>query len=102
MLAYTACDDSYRALEIWEEICSSVEGPSYESILIAFRACETHPIGGEKAQKIWDKILQLDIEVTRDVYLAWLSALVANSRHEQFDEWLKRSGEFGVEVHVQM
>lgn len=102
MLAYIGVNNGYRALEVWEEIISSREGPSFNSIAIALRACEDHPIGGEKARAIWDRIIQLDINISREVFVAWVSCLAAKSEREELGKWIKRAGEFNVEVDVQM
>lgn len=78
MLAYTACDASWRSLEYWEEISTSPEGPSYNSLIIAFQACEKTAFGYRNAKAIWEKLEQADIEISRDLFASYIGALSGN------------------------
>lgn len=80
--AYIACDESKIALEFWDDIADSTEGPDYRSIQIALRACEKAPWGGTKAREIWGKLKSMDIEVTQEIYAAYLGSLAG---HSEFD-----------------
>ena len=75
MLAYEACGEPYRSLEFWDDIQYSREGPTYSSIRIALRACETSPYGDQQAREIWGKLKKFEIEVTKDIYQAYICAL---------------------------
>jgi hypothetical protein len=75
MLAYTACEEPYRALDFWDDITNSREGPTYNSIQIVFRACETKPFGDKPANEIWNKMRRMEIDVTPEVYSAYVGAL---------------------------
>ena len=78
MLAYTACGKPRRSLDFWEDIVHSREGPTYSSIQIAFRACEVAPFGDTQARDIWGRLRRFDIEVTREIYTAYIGALAGN------------------------
>jgi len=79
MMAYTTCDAPRRALEFWDQISRSDEGPSYNSLHIALRACEKAPWGHRTAKKIWDKLLQSDIVIERDLFASYVGALSGQS-----------------------
>jgi len=79
MLAYTACDESYKALNFWSDITNSIEGPTYNSIEIVFRACEKKSFGDKPAKGIWNKMRRMEIEVTAEVFSAYVGALAAQA-----------------------
>jgi hypothetical protein len=79
MLAYAACEDPYRALEFWDDITNSVEGPTYSSLQIVFRACERKPFGYKPAKEIWNKMRRMEIEVTPEVFTAYVGALAGQA-----------------------
>jgi len=78
MLAHTACRKPRRSLDFWEDIVHSREGPTYNSIQIAFQACEVAPFGDRQARDIWGRVRRFDIEVTREIYAAYIGALAGN------------------------
>ena len=78
MLAHTACGKPRRSLEFWEDIVHSREGPTYNSIQIAFQACEAAPFGDRRARDIWGRLRRFDIEVTWEIYAAYIGALAGN------------------------
>ena len=82
MLGYTGCGDPSRALDFWNDIIHSREGPTYSSIQIALTACERAPFGERQAQKIWNRLKADEVEVTREIYAAFLGALAGQG---QFD-----------------
>ena len=86
MLAYSACGESRRALAFWEDIVHSREGPSYASIQIALRACEGSASGERVAQEIWGKLRKFEIEVTREIYAAYVGVFAS---HNLFDQCVK-------------
>lgn len=83
MLGYSGCGDSYRALRFWQDIVHSREGPSYASIQIALSACESATGGEKEARDIWGTLQRFQIEVTREIYAAFVGALAG---HNLFDE----------------
>lgn len=86
MLAYSQCGRSSHALSYWDDIMHSREGPSYSSIQIALRACEKAPFGEGVAQDIWGKLKKFEIEVTREIYAAYVGAFAG---HNLFDKCVK-------------
>ena len=86
ILAYSACGESRRALAFWEDIVHSREGPSYASIQIALRACEGFVFGEKVAQEIWGKLKKFEIEVTREIYAAYVGVFAS---HSLFDKCVK-------------
>jgi hypothetical protein len=83
MLAYMASDDPYRALEFWTDITNSVEGPSYRSLEIVFRVCELRPFGDKTAKEIWNRMRRMEIEVTPEVFSAYVGALAGQGLYEE-------------------
>jgi hypothetical protein len=79
MIAYTACDDPERALDFWVDITNSREGPTYSSIEIVLQACEAQPYGDKPARDIWNKMKRMEIEITPEVYNAYIGALAGSS-----------------------
>ncbi|KAF3032123.1 hypothetical protein E8E12_001437 [Didymella heteroderae] len=83
MLAHASCGNNKKALEIWREICESKEGPSYNSIAIAFRSCEGMPWGDQHAKSIWARLKEQDIEIDKQIFTAYLSAIARNFLHDE-------------------
>lgn len=101
MFAYTMTENPVRAMEFWQEIFASNEGPSYSSIKLAFRACETMPFGDQHAKPIWARLMRMDVEVDKEVFAAYVGALAGNSLHEEAQELvLKAEEEFGFRPDV--
>ncbi|KAF2088443.1 hypothetical protein K490DRAFT_39497 [Saccharata proteae CBS 121410] len=101
MLAHIGCDMPQRALVYWDQIFKSPEGPNYNSIMIAFRACEKAPFGFEKAQPLWNRLRRLDIEISREMFASYVGALAGNAMVDEAIE-LVESGrrDFGFEPDV--
>lgn len=103
MLAYASTEEPRRALQFWDEICNSREGPSYESIRIAFWACEQAPWGGEKAKLIWEKLRRLDVEISPELLANYVGALAGNKCWDEANELLlKAESELGIKPDVSM
>ncbi|KAF2796573.1 hypothetical protein K505DRAFT_373062 [Melanomma pulvis-pyrius CBS 109.77] len=83
MLAYAATGNNKRALEFWSEIVASEEGPTYNSIAIAFRSCEGMPFGDEHAKPIWRRLKQMDLEIDKQIFTAYLGAIARNQLHDE-------------------
>ena len=75
MMAYSACGQHDRSLDFWDDIVYSREGPTYESIRIALRACQLTPFGERRARDIWRRLQRFEIEVTKEIYEAYVAAL---------------------------
>ncbi|POR34671.1 Complex I intermediate-associated protein 84, mitochondrial [Tolypocladium paradoxum] len=82
MLAYTACDKPLAALDFWNEITQSRDGPTYASLEAVFWTLERKPGGYRKAREIWERIERMDLELPPAVYNAYIGA-VAGSGNEK-------------------
>ncbi|KAH8727917.1 hypothetical protein GQ44DRAFT_79554 [Phaeosphaeriaceae sp. PMI808] len=82
MLAYAATGENTKALQFWREICESKEGPSYNSITIAFRSCEGMHYGYQHARSIWQRLKEQDVEIDKTIWLAYMSAITRNHQHD--------------------
>jgi hypothetical protein len=83
MLAYAATGNNRKALEYWAEIVASKEGPTYNSIAIAFRSCEGMPFGDQHARPIWQRLKEMDIDIDKQLFTAYLGALARNQLHDE-------------------
>ena len=83
MLAYIGIGDPEQSLRYWDDIIHSREGPTYNSIQIALRACEDAHFGERQARDIWNRLKRFEIPVTREIYAAYVGALAGQSL---FDE----------------
>ena len=79
ILAYTGCGKSATAQSFWEDIVHSREGPTYASIQLALMSCEDAPSGEEVARDIWKRLKRFEIEVTREIYAAYVGALAGHN-----------------------
>ena len=82
IIGYTACGKPRRALDFWEDIVASKEGPTYNSIHIALRACEKAPFGDLKAQDIWAKLKKQNVELDQSLWASYVAALAGNGDNE--------------------
>jgi len=83
MLAYAATGENKKALQFWREICESKEGPSYNSIAIAFRTCEGIHLGAEHAKSIWKRLKEQDVEIDKTIWVAYMCAIARNHHHDE-------------------
>ena len=83
MLAYASTGQHPKAMQFWAEIGSSQEGPTYNSIAIAFRACEGTHYGERHAKSIWHRLQEMDVDIDKQIFTAYLSAIARNHRHEE-------------------
>jgi hypothetical protein len=104
MMAYAACDRAGYALGVWRDILNSNEGPSFESLHIAFRACERHPFGSEPATEIWRMITTMDIEVNRDLLASYVGALAGVHEFDKVTALIREEAEetYGITPDVVM
>ncbi|KAL9124254.1 MAG: hypothetical protein Q9217_006403 [Psora testacea] len=98
MLAYDGCGDPGRALEFWEDIVHSREGPTYGSIRIALKACEKAPFGERAARAIWERLKKFGIEITREIYAAYVGALAGHGLIEECMRVCEGSEKEGVKA----
>ncbi|KAL9621861.1 MAG: hypothetical protein Q9160_003682 [Pyrenula sp. 1 TL-2023] len=81
MAAYAGCGMSWRSLEFFEDLLNSKDGPNQSSFAIAFRACETYfGDGASQAYLIMENLKKTDVDLTRDMYVAYIGAMAANNR----------------------
>jgi hypothetical protein len=103
ILAYTECEDADRALEFWEDITNSSEGPSYRTLEIVFRACGRKPFGDKIARSIWNKMRGMEIEVTKEVFAAYVGALAGQGKFEEARDMVGvGEKELGIVVDVHL
>ncbi|KAH6655398.1 hypothetical protein BKA67DRAFT_657341 [Truncatella angustata] len=89
MIGYTACDEPESALDFWKDIDNSVEGPSYQSLEIIFRAYEVAPYGDEPAKQLWEKLQRMEIELPANVVTAYAAALAYHGHVEEYKKILE-------------
>ncbi|KAL1847406.1 hypothetical protein VTK73DRAFT_10350 [Phialemonium thermophilum] len=83
MLAYATSEDPSRALDFWDEITNSAEGPTYNSLAIIMSVCEKLPFGDRKAREIWNKMQRMDLEVPPFVFTAYCGAIAGQGLLEE-------------------
>lgn len=83
MIAYTAIGDYQTALEFWEQIATSAEGPSYNSLAIVFWACQAMDVRDQTAKRIWEKMQRMDLEVPPNVFWSYCGALAGQGELEE-------------------
>jgi hypothetical protein len=88
MLVNVALGHSQRALRFWHQIAASKEGPSWNSLHIALRACEQTPWGDEEAKKIWRRLRRMDVDVDARLWTSYLSALAGHGSVDEVKEGL--------------
>lgn len=83
MLAYTGSDKPLIALDFWNEITQSREGPSYASLEAVFWTLEKKSGGDKQAREIWERIERMDLEVSASVYNAYVGAIAGNGNEKE-------------------
>ena len=83
MYAHASCGSNRKALDLWREICESKEGPSYNSIAIAFRSCEGIHWGDQHAKSIWARLKEQEVEIDKKIWTAYMSAIARNFLHDE-------------------
>ena len=82
IIAYSVCDRPRAALDYWDDIVASREGPTYNSIHIALRACEKSAFGDIKAQEIWGRLRKNNVELDQSMWASYIAALAGNGDNE--------------------
>ena len=96
MLSYARCDKPRRALRFWDTIVGSVEGPTIQSIKIAFKACEG--VNRSDTQEIFDYLKSSEFEMTRELYAAYVGASTSHQRLEVGAALVKNALRLGFEI----
>ncbi|KKA29606.1 hypothetical protein TD95_000710 [Thielaviopsis punctulata] len=78
MLAFGACGQHARAIEFWNEIAHSIEGPSYQSIEIVFWVCQQMPFGDRIARTIWRNMEKMEIDIPVNVFVGYIGAVASS------------------------
>ncbi|KAK4498593.1 hypothetical protein PRZ48_011252 [Zasmidium cellare] len=103
MIGYSACGNPRRALTFWDDIVASKEGPTYNSIHIALRACEKAPFGDLRAEKIWAKLRSMNIDLDQALWSSYIAALAGNGNTEKAISTLEEAeskNELEVDAYV--
>ena len=83
MLAHAACERPLKALDFWEQIKTSPEGPSYASLEAVFWTLERKSGGWTMAREIWDKIQAMDLDIPASVYNAYIGAIAGQGNEKE-------------------
>ena len=83
MLAYISCGEPRRAMNFWEDIVYSREGPTYSSIQIALHGCELEIFGDRRARGIWARLQRYGVVPTREIYAAYVGALAGHGQAKE-------------------
>lgn len=78
MIGYTACGKPRTAIGFWNDIVTSREGPTYNSIHAALRACEKAPWGDIRAKEIWEMLRARNVELDQSLWASYIAALGGN------------------------
>ncbi|KAF3484255.1 complex I intermediate-associated protein [Arthroderma uncinatum] len=89
MLAYASCGMADKSMAFFRDILHSVEGPSEQTLVVFFRACESYHSGIVEANKMMEKVRSLDILITESVYNAYVGALGGHCELELAAEAIK-------------
>ena len=103
IIAYTACGKARKALVFWEDIVASREGPSYNSIHIALRACERSAFGDLEAKKLWSLLRRRNVELDHSLWCSYIAALAGNGDIDSAINTLEEAvekGEVGVDALI--
>ncbi|KAF2835039.1 hypothetical protein M501DRAFT_1008818 [Patellaria atrata CBS 101060] len=103
MIAYIACGEPRRAYAFWDQIINSREGPSFNSLKIMFMACEKAPFGEDRAKPVWERIRQMDIDISSDILASYVGALAGNHLHEEVKAFVDAiEDEFGTQPDLKI
>jgi hypothetical protein len=103
IIAYSVCEMPRAALDYWDDIVASREGPTYNSIHIALRACEKSPFGDIKAQEIWARLRKNNVELDQSMWASYIAALAGNGDNElarSVLEEAEQNGELEVDAFL--
>lgn len=83
MFAFAAHDKPLVALDLWHQITSSKQGPSYASLEAVFYTLERKSGGHKQARELWDRIERMDLEVPANVYSAYIGAIAGSGLEKE-------------------
>jgi hypothetical protein len=88
MRAYTRCgqDEARNAVEFWDELLDSAEGPDETSVVSVLEACSISPVGHQQAQYVWQTLEQRKIPISHRVLGAYVNNLVLTALPEETKE----------------
>ncbi|KXH38225.1 pentatricopeptide repeat domain-containing protein [Colletotrichum nymphaeae SA-01] len=89
MIAYGACRKPSIALEYWQDIVRSSEGPSYNSLEIVFSLCEIKAFGDQIARDIWKKIEKMEVDVPPAVFASYCGGLAGNGNLQEVQSTIR-------------
>ena len=75
MLAYNSINKPFRALQFWDEITNSEEGPDYRSLEIVFSVWAKKQFGYLRGKELWQRMRRMEIEISRRVFAQYLGCL---------------------------
>ncbi|KAM0432389.1 hypothetical protein ACHAPT_004933 [Fusarium lateritium] len=88
ILAHAASEKPLQAIDFWQLITSSPEGPSYASLEAIFWALERTPRGSKRADTIWKQMERLDVDIPPQVFNAYLGALAGSGEMEKIKDMI--------------
>lgn len=103
IIAYSLCGQAREALDFWDEIVASREGPTYNSIHIALRACEKSAFGDLKAQEIWARLRKNKVDIDNSMWASYVGALAGNGDNDLAKstiEQAEQKGELEVDAFL--
>jgi hypothetical protein len=83
ILAYAACDAPLKALDYWNEVRQSREGPSYATLEAVLWALEKKSGGAKDARELWERITALDLEIPARVFNAYVGAIASDGNEKE-------------------
>ncbi|UKZ75150.1 hypothetical protein TrVFT333_002824 [Trichoderma virens FT-333] len=83
MLAYASCGQPLIALDYWQQITQSREGPSYATLEAIFWTLEKKTGGHTQAREIWDRMERMDLEIPPSVYNAYIGAIAGSGNEKE-------------------
>ncbi|CAJ0539247.1 Ff.00g069570.m01.CDS01 [Fusarium sp. VM40] len=92
LLAYAACSKGTQAMDFWQAITASQEGPSYASLEAVFWALERTPNGSRQANIIWKRIESMDVDIPPSVFNAYVGAIAGSGEEEKAEDTIMRMG----------
>ncbi|RKU46641.1 hypothetical protein DL546_007809 [Coniochaeta pulveracea] len=92
MIGYLGCNQPSTAFEFWNDISHSVEGPTYNSLAIVFRVCESMPFGDRRARAIWEKLQRMDLDIPPSVFAAYCGAIAGQGKVEEVKKVITGGG----------
>jgi hypothetical protein len=103
MLAYIGCDEARHALEFWNELVTTREGPDRKSMLIALWACQNAPFGERKAPEVWEKIESMNLKIDPELVRSYVGALAGHGNIEEGVAVLEMANEkYGIQPDMNM